>query len=189
MGEETKETEKKAPEVTIESLQAQLVETNTALEQIKSAQAGSDKAYKKASEEAAALRSENEKLAKEKMTAAEQSKYDLEQEKASIAQSKLELAEATLRLKKVKAVEKAGLPASFEGRITGTTDDEIAADITALTEQVESLVGSRVKDALGKSPKPGGGDTPKAKGSLSELSEAQMIALEEKGELDAYVTQ
>ena len=179
---DTKEpTEMKAP--TLEELQVQLKTLTADLAHTKSAQSGSDAAYNKAIAELTALKAENDRLAKEKMSAGEQAKFDLAKEKASVELSKTEVAEATRRLKVLKAMGAAKLPGSFENRIHGITEEEIAADITALTEEVETLVSNRVKDALGASHKPGGGDPPKGKVNTDDLSMAELVALEEKGEL------
>jgi len=174
--ETTEETQVITPEM-FNTLQAQF-------DQIKASQAGSDKNYQKASKALAESKAENERLAKEKMTAEEQSKYNLEQDKAEIAESKRELAEATLRLTKIKAMDAAGISAKYEDNILGSTDDEIENAVLKFKKNKEEDRQNDFKDHLAKSPKPGSGDPPKGSVDQDSLTDTEMIALAEKGELD-----
>ena len=177
--------EKTAP--TLEEVQAQLAATNETLAQIKSAQAGSDKSYQKASKDLAAANAENERLIKENMTAAEQAKYVNDQDKAAVLQSKNEVISLRRSFDILKAMEGTTLSRDMADYVKGDTEAEIRESITFLSKHIDAPIAAGIdtgiKDALGKSVKPGSGNVPTGDVDQDSLSYDEMVSLAEKGEL------
>jgi len=133
--------------VSVEELTAQI-------EQIKKAQAGSDKAYAEAAKEKAALAAEVEKLKKEKMTEKERAEFEIAKEKAEAEKLKREAQEATLHLSKVRLIGAKNLPLEFADFVTGADEAELAAKLDTLTKLIESEVGKRIQEKLLSGKKP-----------------------------------
>lgn len=140
-------TEEVKKVLTVEELASQL-------EQIKKAQAGSDKAYQEAAKKAAELAAENEKLKKEKMTEKERVEFELAKQKAEIEAKEREVHDATLHLSKVRLLGAKKLPLEFADFVTGANEAELEAKLDTLNKLVESEVGRRIQEKLLSGKKP-----------------------------------
>lgn len=141
--------------VSIEELAAQL-------DQIKKAQAGSDKAYQEAAKKAKELEAENEKLKKEKMSEKERAEFEFAKQKAELEAKSREVADATLRLAKIRHMGERGVPLEYADYITGSNDDEILNSIETFNKRIDSLVGKKVEEKLLSGEKPKAGTEAKA---------------------------
>lgn len=147
------------------------------LEQIKKAQAGSDKAYQEAARKAAELAAENEKLKKEKMSEKERAEFEFAKKNAELEAKSREVAEATLRLSKMKLMGEKGVDMEYAEYIKGNSEEEIAQSIETFTKRLDKLVAERVEKKLGASPKPkAGDDAPKTNLSGMSLKELNKLA-------------
>jgi len=164
------------PKMTVEELAAQL-------EQIKKAQAGSDKAYAEASKKAAELAAENEKLKKEKMTEKERADFEIAKQKAELEAQRKEVADATLRLAKARLMAENKLDPKYEKYIDGANDEEILNSIKEFSKDLDELVGSRVNEKLVGTEKPKAGTTAPAAPNLAGLSLRDIDKLARDGKL------
>jgi hypothetical protein len=171
------ETEK-APDATVDvkALAEQL-------EQIKKAQAGSDRAFQEASKRAVELATENEKLKKEKMSEKERAEFEFAKKNAELEAKSREVAEATLRLSKMKLMGEKGVSMEYADYITGNTDEEIARNIETFNKRLEKLVGERVEEKLKGTPKPKSGEPSGGKIDMSHMSLKELNKLAVAGKL------
>lgn len=164
------------PKVSIDDLASQL-------EQIKKAQAGSDKAYQEAAKKAAALEAENEQLKKEKMSEKERAEFELAKQRAEIEKKGREVAEATLRLSTVRLMGEKGVPLEYSEYIHGTNEEEIAQSINTFNARLEKLVAERVQKTLTGNEKPKAGAPPTDKPDTTKLSFKELEDLARAGKL------
>lgn len=148
------------------------------LEQIKKAQAGSDKAYQETMKQKAALESELEKLKKEKMSEKEKAEYEIARQRAELEAKAKEVAVATLGLIKHKVLGEKNVPIDLAEYITGNDEAEIRANTDTFLKRFDEAVGKRVNERLASGSKPLAGAGPVASekftgNSLQEL-EAQV---------------
>lgn len=143
-------TEEVKKGLTVEELASQL-------EQIKKAQAGSDKAYAEAAKKAAELAAENEKLKKEKMSEKERAEFEHAKQKAELEAKEREVREATLHLSKMRLMGAKKIPLEFADFISGADEAELESKLDTLSKLVEAEVGKRVQERLlsGEKPKTG----------------------------------
>lgn len=153
------------------------------IEQIKRAQAGSDKAYQEAARKAKELEAENEKLKTEKMSEAERAKFELDKQRAEIEAKSREVADATLRLAKIKQMTAKGLDIEYADYIGGTNDDEISANIDTFNKRLEKLVTARVEAKLLGSTKPKAAAEKSDAPDISKLSLPDMERMIREGKL------
>lgn len=137
--EQTESTEKE--ELSLESLKGQL-------EQLKKAQAGSDRAYQQAKTEAESLRNENEELKKERMSDKEKAEYELQQREEALKQKESEIKNAELKVAKMKLMDQAGLSHSFLDWIPGQNEEEVSENLNAFGEHLEKEVQKRVEQEI-----------------------------------------
>lgn len=150
------------------------------IEQIKRAQAGSDKAYQEAAKKAKDLEAENEKLKTEKMSEAERARFELEKQRAEIEAKSREVADATLRLAKMKLMNEKGLEIEYADYIGGSNDDEIAKNIDTFNKRLEKLVSTRVEAKLLGATKPKAAADTTEKPKPTSLQDAERLAREGK---------
>lgn len=171
------ETEKAQDEaVDVKELAAQL-------EQIKKAQAGSDKAYQEAKRKADELAAENEKLKKERMSEKERAEYEFARQKAELEAKSREVQEATLRLSKMKLMGEKGIDLEYADYINGNSESEIAQSIELFRKRFGKLVAEEVEKKLISTPKPQAGAAPAAKDDISKLSLKELNRLAAAGKL------
>ena len=168
-GEPTEKAE--APVVDAKALAEQL-------EQIKKAQAGSDKAYQETMKQKSALEAELEKLKKEKMSEKEKAEYEIARQRAELEAKAKEVAEATLSLKKHAIMGEKNVPIDLAEYIRGNDEAEIRANTDTFLKRFDEAVGKRVNERLAGGTKPlaGAGSVAAEKftgNSLQEL-EAQV---------------
>jgi DNA repair exonuclease SbcCD ATPase subunit len=152
------------------------------LEQIKKAQAGSDKAYQAAEARAKALDEELEKLKKEKMTDKELATFELAKEKAEVEKSKREVADATLRLAKIKLLGAKNIPVDFSEYISGGSEQELTANLDTFLKLFDAEVGKRVNEKLvgNEKPKAGAEAEKSTDFTTSSLKDLNRLAAEGK---------
>lgn len=150
------------------------------IEQIKRAQAGSDKAYQEAARKAKELEAENEKLKTEKMTESERAKFELEKQRAEIEAKSREVADATLRLAKIKLMTEKGLDIEYADYIGGTNDNEIAANIDTFNKRLDKLVTARVEAKLLGQSKPKAAADKAESPTFTSLQDAERLIREGK---------
>jgi len=124
------------------------------IEQIKKAQAGSDRAYQEEVKKAAALAAELENLKKEKMTEAQKAQFEFEKQKQELEAKSREVAEATLRLSKDRLLSSKNVPLEFSEYISGTTEAELAKSLDTFNKLIDKEVAKRVEEKLVGGPKP-----------------------------------
>jgi len=143
------DTEEKA--ITLEQVMAEL-------ENVKKAQAGSDKKYqetaKKLKDAEAAL--EKEKL--EKMTEKEKAEHLLAEKEKDLEIKEREVINATLHFSTAKALSEKGMDAAFADFVMAESEDAVTEKIGKLEELINKQVGKRVNETLsmGNPPKTGG---------------------------------
>ena len=164
------------PEVDIKALAEQL-------EQIKKAQAGSDKAYQEAAKKAAELAAENEKLKKEKMSEKERAEFEFAKQRSELEAKSREVAEATLRLSKMRLMGEKGIELDYADYITGNSEDEIAQSIDTFTKRLDKLVAERVEKKLSASPKPQSGASAPGTPNFAGMSLRDIDKLARDGKL------
>jgi len=143
------------------------------IQQIKRAQAGSDKAYQEAAKKAAQLEKENAELKMEKMTEKQKAEFEAKQMLEEAQKAKHEAAEAMLNLAKIKILGEKNIPVDFSTRIIGSTEDELRADADTFNKQIDKLVGERVEKRLLTSKPPNSAvevNTESVPGSLAEAN-------------------
>jgi hypothetical protein len=153
------------------------------LEQIKRAQAGSDKAYQEAAKKASELSAENEKLKKEKMSDREKAEFEIAKKTAELEVRAREVAEATLRLSKVKMMGEKGIDLEYADYITGSTEQELAQSLDTFSKRLEKLVAARVETTLKGSPKPQAGSVPPKQENFAGMSFKELERLAKDGKL------
>ena len=169
-------TKDQTPEVDVKALAEQL-------EQIKKAQAGSDKAYQESARKVAELAAENEKLKKEKMSEKERAEFEFAKQKAELEAKSREVAEATSRLSKVRLMAEKGLDPEWLDDVRGSTDEEIAQSIDTIIKRLEKSVSVRVEEKFKGSPKPQAGIVPPKADNLINLSLRDIDRLAREGKL------
>lgn len=159
--EPSNEPEPKAPEegLTVEELAAQL-------EQIKKAQAGSDKAYQETAKRLKEVEAEKDRLKKANMDEKERADFEREEKERELAERESEINKATLRLSLVEALGAAEMEIDFADFVPGNTKEEVIENIGKLKELVNTEVGKRVTQTLNSTTKPTAGETPAGKGAV-----------------------
>jgi hypothetical protein len=152
------------------------------LEQIKKAQAGSDKAYQAAEARAKALDEELEKLKKEKMSEKELAAFEYAKKEAELERKSREVADATLSLEKMKLLGAKNIPADFAQFVTGNNVQELTTNLDTLTKLFDAEVGKRVNEKLIGTEKPKAGAEPDKPldFSTSSLKDLNRLAAEGK---------
>jgi flagellar biosynthesis GTPase FlhF len=138
------------------------------LEQIKKAQAGSDRAYQEAAKKAAALEAEKEALIKEKMSEKEKAEYEFKRQREELEAQKREVSEATLRLLTMKVIAEKGIPAELADYVRGSNEEEIKNSADTLLKRFSDAVGKGVNDKLVGTTPPAAGSTAAATPALPE---------------------
>ena len=152
--EPSNEPDPKVPDdggLTVDDLAAQL-------EQIKKAQAGSDKAYQEAAKQLAAMKAENDKLKKSSMDEKERADFEREEKERELAERESEINKATLRLSLVEALSAADMEVDFADFVPGGNKEEVIENISKLKELVNKEVGKRVTETLNSTTKPKAGE-------------------------------
>lgn len=137
------------------------------LEQIKKAQAGSDKAYQETMKQKSALEAELEKLKKEKMSEKEKAEYEIARQRSELDAKAKEVAVATLGLIKHKVLGEKNVPIDLAEYISGNDEAEIRTNADTFLKRFDEAVGKRVNERLGSGTKPEAG-SPIAPISLPE---------------------
>lgn len=153
------------------------------LEQIKKAQAGSDRAYQEAAKKAAALEAEKEALIKERMTEKEKAEYEFKRQREELEAKSREVAEATLHLLKSKLMAEKGIKPAAMQFIAGTNETEILQSIDTFNKQIEEMVTERVNSKLISAPPPKAGASSPGVPDYSNLSTKQMERMAAEGTL------
>lgn len=109
---------------------------------------------------------ELEQLKQSQMSELDKAKNDAENLKQQLAVANQQILEISLLQKKEELLDKEGLPRSFAKRISGSTDEEIAADVALLKNEL-----GIVSQSIGANANPGGSvkTIGKGKPSMNEL--------------------
>lgn len=118
------------------------------IEQIKRAQAGSDKAYQETAKQKSALEAELEKIKKERMSEKEKAEYELAQKQAALEAKEREVAEATLRFSKMRLLGEKSVPLEFAEYIHGANEDEVSKNIDTFLKHFNEAVRKGVDEKL-----------------------------------------
>ena len=176
---EPAESEAKEEEVKID-----VNELAAQLEQIKKAQAGSDKAYSLAADKLHALEAENVKLRKSGMDAEEKAVFEREQADKALTEREAAVNKATLRLSLVEGLSAAEMGAEWGDYIPGVNEEEVLQNIGKLKELIDKEVGKRVNSTLISGVKPKAGETPAGKAAVDfqnmSLQEIEQLAKDGK---------
>lgn len=177
-------------ETTVETTEETKVDVNelaAQLEQIKKAQAGSDKAYQEAAKQLEAIRAENDKLKKSSMDAEERAAFELEQKQKDLEDRERVINNATLRLSLVEGLGSAEMDTEWADFVPGSNKDEVLENIGKLKELIDREVGKRVNDTLNSTVKPKAGQTPSGKAAVDfqnmSLQEIEQLAKDGKLQL------
>ena len=172
---ETTETEEK--KVDVNQLAAQL-------EQIKKAQAGSDKAYQETAKQLAAVKAENDKLRKSSMDAEERAAFERQQKEQELEERERAVNNANLQLSLIKELGAAEMDTEWAEYVPVSDPEKIEESIGKLKELIEKEVGRRVDKTLNSSSKPKAGDTPAGKAAIDfqnmSLQDIEKLAKEGK---------
>lgn len=171
--DETKEVNQELKGPDIKALAEQL-------EQIKRAQAGSDKAYQEAAKRLKELESENENLKKEKMSEKERAEFELKKKEAELEQRAREVKDATLRLSKVKAMADKGVDPGFYDFLPGETEEEVVKNLDRFIALIKKQVGSDVNKVLTGIEKPKSGDGGGGKNPHDDIKNLSFAEIERR---------
>jgi hypothetical protein len=155
------------------------------LEQIKKAQAGSDKAYSLAAEKLKALEAENDKLKKSSMDAEERAAFERDQADKALTEREAAVNKATLRLSLIEGLGAAEMGNEWGDFIPGSDQEEVLQNIGKLKELIDKEVGKRVNSTLNSTTKPKFGESVKgdANVKIENLSLVQLEKLAREGKL------
>jgi len=137
------------------------------LENVKKAQAGSDKKYQETAKERDRLTAELEKAQLEKMTEKEKAEHELEKRQKQIDAKDREVKEAALRFSIVKALAEKKMDSALADFVSGESEEVVTEKINKLDELIKIEVRKRVDETLSGSKKPVGGE-PGGGGTLAD---------------------
>jgi len=185
---DAEETTKETTEVVSEESTEQKVDVNelaAQLEQIKKAQAGSDKAYSLAAEKLKALETENDRLKKAGMDAEEKAAFEREQKEKELEDRERVINDATLRLALVEGLGAAEMDTEWVNFIPTKNKDEAIEQIGKLKELIDKEVGKRVNETLLSTKRPMSGETPAGQAitNFANLSMHELENLAKEGKL------
>jgi len=159
---------------------AQFEELQRKFEQVVKAQSGSDKMVAELTKR---LETEAEKAANAERTAEEKVMDRIAKLERETAESKAAKARAEFLSMAYEECHARGLPKTLADKYGGDPS-ELSAYLDEVATQMTAKIDATVKERLGGTRKPASGDGANGRKDVSKMSLAEVIALEEKGELN-----